>query len=752
MPANDPLPDSSIQTNSWDFTSLSNPPALAWIALLLSASLPAGAESLLLKRDEVLSRPEVAGADAPLFFSADHLETVETNVIEARGNVEIRHAGRNLFAEWLRYDMNLNQVEARDDIRLETALLFVEGDYMRLDLDDYSGMLTHPVYQLQGQPGRGSAEQIDFLDRDRYTLKDARYTTCPVDNDDWFIKVGELEIDRTREVATARNLSLNLLGKPILYAPWADFPLSDARKSGMLPPTFGTTESGGLEVLAPYYVNLAPNYDATLFPRIMSKRGFQLGGEFRYLTESMQGENRAQYLADDRVADRSRWSLALDNTYRLNSQTQMAIRYDRVSDDDYFRDLSNQISITSITNLNQEFWLLTKHANWQAVVGAQDFQTLQDSSALEPIVEPYARLPYARLGLNQYFANSLQFKLETEATRFAHSTLTEGTRVLAYPILRMPMANSYGFFTPQIGWHSTYYWLDDSQPDQRISRNLPILSLDSGIVLERPFSFSGRAYEQTLEPRVYYVYAPYRDQNDIPIFDTAQLDFSYAQMFTENQFIGGDRVNDANQLTIALTSRLIEADSGLERVELTLGQRYYFSNQLVTLPGVAPRDKAATDLLATISGQVNRQLRVDAGVQFDTDSGNTIRQNLGLSYRPAPGKTLNFGYRFIDQSTEQIDLSGQWPLSSRWYGVFRYNYSIEDSKLVEGLAGLEYNGGCWALRGVVQRLATKEDSSTDSFFLQLELSGMGRIGINPLDVLKQSVPGYRSSNELTENP
>jgi LPS-assembly protein len=731
---------------------LSNPPALAWIALLLSASLPAGAEGLLLKRDDVLSPPEVAAADAPLFFSADHLESVETNVIEASGNVEIRHAGRNLFAQWLRYDMNLNLVEARDDVRLEAALLFVEGDYMRLDLDDYSGTLTHPVYQLQGQPGRGSAEQIDFLDRDRYKLKDARYTTCPVDNDDWFLKVGELEIDRTREVATARNVSLSLLGKTILYAPWADFPLSDARKSGILPPTFGTTESGGLEVLVPYYFNLAPNYDATLYPRILSKRGFQLGGEFRYLTESLKGENRAQYLADDRVADRSRWSLALDNTYRLNPQTEMGFRYDRVSDDDYFRDLSNQISITSLTNLNQEFWLLTKHANWQAVVGAQDFQTLQDSTALEPIVEPYARLPYARLGVNQGFANGLQFKLETEATRFAHSTLTEGTRVLAYPTLRMPMANSFGFFTPQIGWHSTYYWLDDSQPDERISRNLPILSLDSGIVLERPFSFSGRDYEQTLEPRVYYVYAPYRDQSNIPIFDTAQLDFSYAQMFTENQFIGGDRVNDANQLTIALTSRLIEAESGLERVEVTLGQRYYFSDQLVTLPGVAPRDKAATDLLATISGQINRQLRVDAGVQFDTDSGNTIRENLGLSYRPAPGKAVNFGYRFIDQSSELIDLSAQWPLSHRWYGMFRYNYSIQDSKLVEGLAGLEYNGGCWLLRGVVQRLATQEDSSTDSFFLQLELGGMGRLGINPLDVLKQSVPGYLPTNEITNNP
>jgi LPS-assembly protein len=751
MPANDPLPDSPIQTNSCDFTSLSNPPALAWIALLLSASFAAGAEGLLLKRDEVLSPPEVAAADAPLFFSADRLESVETNVIEASGNVEVRHAGRNLFAQWLRYDMNLNQVEARDDVRLEAALLFVEGDYLRLDLDDYSGTLTHPVYQLRGEPGRGSAEKIDFLDRDRYKLKDARYTTCPIDNDDWFLEVGELEIDRTREVATARHAKLNVLGKPILYTPWANFPLSDARKSGVLPPTFGTTESGGLEVLVPYYFNLAPNYDATLFPRIMSKRGFQLGGEFRYLTESLQGENRAQYLADDRVADRSRWSLALDNTYRLNAQTQMGFRYDRVSDDDYFRDLSNQISITSITNLNQEFWIRSQHANWQVVAGAQDFQTLQDSTALQPIVEPYARLPYARLGLNQDFANGLQFKLETEATRFAHSTLTEGTRVLAYPVLRMPMTNSFGFFTPQIGWHSTYYWLDDTQPDQRISRNLPILSLDSGIVLERPFDFLRRPYAQTLEPRVYYVYAPYRDQTDIPIFDTAPLDFSYAQMFTENQFIGGDRVNDANQLTVALTSRTVESD-GLERLAVTLAQRYYFNDQLVTLPGVAPRDKATTDLLAVVSGQINRQFRVDAGLQLNTDSGDTVRQSVGMSYRPAPGKTLNLGYRFIDQRSELIDLSAQWPLSHRWYGMFRYNHSIQDSKLVEGLAGLEYNGGCWLLRGVVQRLATQEDSSTDSFFLQLELGGMGRLGINPLDVLKQSVPGYLPSNEITNNP
>jgi len=223
-------------------------------------------------------------------------------------------------------------------------------------------------------------------------------------------------------------------------------------------------------------------------------------------------------------------------------------------------------------------------------------------------------------------------------------------------------------------------------------------------------------------------------------------------MFTENQFIGGDRINDANQLTLALTSRFIEAESGLERLQVTVGQRYYFSDQLVTLPGVAPRSNNATDLLIAVGGQITRDWRIDTAWQFDTENSSTIRENIGASYRPGPGRTLNFGYRFIDQSTEQVDLSAQWPLGQRWYGMFRYNYSIRDDKLVEGLAGVEYNGGCWAVRAVFQRLATKENQSTDAIFFQLELNGMGRIGANPLDVLKQSVPGYRSSNEILQSP
>ncbi len=730
---------------------MSTLPGLAFVALFLSAGL-AGADGLLLKRDTELSDPAVAGEDAPLFLTADTIESTAPNVVEASGQVEARQGGQAFFADWLRYDLTQNAVEARGGVRLQQPALEVAGDALKLDLGNYSGEFEQPVYRFTTQPGRGGAERIDFIDENRFTLAGATYTTCPADNDDWYLKVRELDIDRSRNVGEARHASLHFLGVPILYSPWMDFSLNNERKTGVLAPTIGTTEQSGFDLLVPYYLNLAPNYDATLYPRLLSKRGVQLGGEFRYLLPQAHGVNRIEYLPDDREAERTRWSMALNNTFRLGATTQAGMLLSRVSDDDYFRDLSNQISVTSLSNLNREVWLTTQQGAWQAELRAQSFQTLQDSTALIPIIEPYARLPHARLGTLQSFDNGLEFKLESEATRFAHSTQTEGTRVLAYPSLRLPLTNSYGFLTPQIGWHSTYYALDDSVADDRISRNLPIVSLDSGVTFDRTIRLGGADYEQTLEPRAYYVYAPYRNQDTIPVFDTALLDFSYAQMFTENQFIGGDRVNDANQLTLAVTSRFSEDASGLERLQLTLGQRFYFSDQRVTLPGVLPRSTDATDLLAAVSGQITRSWRVDSAWQFDTASGTTIRQNLGASYRPAPGRTLNFSYRFIDQVSEQVDLSGQWPLANRWYGMFRYNYSFQDNKLVEGLAGLEYNGGCWAVRAVFQRLATKEEQSTDALFFQLELNGMGRLGANPLDVLKQSVPGYRPSNEILQTP
>lgn len=687
-----------------------------------------------------------------MFVMANQIESTAPNVIVATGNVEARQAGQNFFADWLLYDTTLNYVEAHGKVRLEQPTLRVSGDLLKFNLNDYSGELTQPVYALPLQNGRGHAEHIEFIDENNSTLTDATYTTCPVDNDDWFLKVGELDIDKTRQIGTAHDATLRFLGVPILYTPWIDFPLSNARKSGVLLPTFGTTERSGIDLMVPYYFNLASNYDATLYPRLLSKRGLLLGGEFRYLLNEVGGANRVDYLANDRVLGTSRWNTALNNTYRISPTTQIGMLYNRVSDDDYFRDFSNQSAVTSVSNLNQEIWISTQHSNWSADLRAQTFQTLQDSTATTPITPPYSRLPQARLSMADTFGPGIEFNLQAEATHFSHESLIEGTRVLAYPTLRMPLTNSFGYITPQIGWSSTYYALDNSVPVQKISRNLPIFSLDSSVAFDRQFNLGGTDYEQTLEPRAYYVYAPYRDQTNIPVFDTAQLDFGYAEMFTENQFIGGDRINDANQLTLAFTSRFTEAATGFERLQVTLGQRYYFSSQQVTLPGVAPRTSNSTDVLIAASGQITQDWRVAGGWQFDTQNGTVVRQNVGASYRPGQGRVLNASYSYISQRTEQIDLSAQWPLAQRWYGMFRYNYSYYDDKLVEGLAGLEYNGGCWLVRGAFQRLATKDTESTDSFFIQLELNGLGSIGSNPTAVLKQSVPGYMPSNKIFPTP
>jgi LPS-assembly protein len=733
---------------------LSTLPGFALVVLLLTAS-PAVAEGLVLKKDVELRGSAVAGQAGPLFLTADVIESTAPNVVEASGQVEARQAGGNFFADWLRYDVTLNLVEARGDVRLEQPALVVQGDYLKLKLNDYSGELIQPVYFLPAQRGRGHAERIDFIGENRFSLQEATYTTCPVDNDDWFLKVGDLDIDRARNVGTARHASLQFLGTPILYTPWMDFSLDNERKSGVLAPTVGITERSGIDITVPYYLNLAPNYDATLFPRLLTKRGLLLGVESRFMLDNSNGINTLEVLPNDRVDEDTRWMAALHDEYRLNANTRAGMTVIRVSDNDYFRDLSNRISITSLTNLNAEAWVVTQHENWDAELRVQSFQTLQDSTAPPPLITPpYERLPFARLGYKQSLPSGIEFKLETQATRFVapESGQPDGTRVMAYPTLQLPLVNSFGFLVPQVGWSSTYYALDESAPKQSITRNLPILSVDSGLVFDRPFRFSGADYLQTLEPRAYYVYAPYRDQNDIPVFDTAQMEFGYAQMFTENQFVGYDRINDANQLTLAFSSRFIDSSSGLERLMFTLGQRYYFTSQQVTLPGVAPRTSNTSDLLAAVSGQISRDWRYAANWQYDAQTHSTYRQNLGISYHPRDGHALNFGYRFIDQSTNQIDMSGQWPLSPRIYGMFRYNYSFDDNKLIEGLAGLEYNGGCWSLRGVIQRLATKEDQSTDAFFLQLELNGMGRLGANPLEVLKHSVPGYRTTNEFLQTP
>jgi LPS-assembly protein len=730
--------------------------SLSTLALIAGVFVRAEEAPLILQTAGELVGSEAAGDEGPLFLSADQVQSISTDVVEAKGKVEVRKAGQNFYADTLRYDRALNQIDASGNVRLEQSKMVVTGSALRLRLDTHTGFLTDPRYQiLPAQDvriaGRGGAKKLEFAGAERYAAQDATYTTCPVGNDDWFLKVADLEIDQTKQVGTARNVLLTFKDVPLLYTPWADFSLNDARKTGFLPPTIGFTGKSGLDLTIPYYFNLAPNYDATLYPRLLGTRGLQLGGEFRYLMPAYQGTAALEYLPNDQTDERSRWLAAINHDHRFNQRLKGEINFLRVSDDDYFRDLSNQVAVTSRSILPQEGSLTYEGDNWQAGLRVQQLKVLQDEDApIDPT--PYNRLPQLALTGTRNLAGSLQAALDSEYAYFRHPTLVDGSRLILYPSVKMPYRADAYFVTPKLGYHFTRYQLeDDSTLPEQSTRSLPIASLDAGFFMERDFSFRSKSYLQTLEPRAYYVYAPFRDQSDMPVFDTAPLDLSFAQIFTENQFTGGDRVNDANQLTLALTSRFIDESSGLERLKVAFGQRYYFSSQRVTLPGTTARDSQSTDLLALLSGQINGAWRLDSGWQFDTDSGKTIKSTISAGYRPGAGRAASMGYRFLDGSVEQLDAAFQWPLSVRLYGLARANYSLRDNRLIEGLAGLEYNGGCWVMRGVLQRIATAEKDVSNSFYLQLELNGMGRLGASPMNALRESIPGYTPTNEF-QNP
>jgi LPS-assembly protein len=446
--------------------------------------------------------------------------------------------------------------------------------------------------------------------------------------------------------------------------------------------------------------------------------------------------------------------------------------YEKVSDDSYFSNLSSQVNLTSQVNLARQANLRYNGGWWQASGLAQTFQTLQDPSAAL-VVEPYSRLPQVTLtasrdlnwgnkGVDQgAIAPGMRFDFSSDLVYFDHpgDSRVQGARVHANPSLSFPIQTPYSVVTPRLGWYLSHYALDDStlnKPDSLgntgfadTSRSLPMFSLDSSLVLERDLKLLSKNYTQTLEPRAYYVYIPYKDQSQIPVFDSSSRDLSLDQLFGENQFIGVDRINDANQLTLAVTSRVLDSDSGAERLQVTLGQRYYFTDQQVTLSGPAKAAKS-TELLAQASGQINARLRLNAGIQVDTGERELTKANLGGAWRYGPGRLVNADYRYTRDSLDQIDVSFQWPLAPKWFGLGRLNYSIRESSLVEGLIGFEYNPGCWSLRGVMQQLATTEATSTSAFFLQLELRGLTKLGPNPLDVLKRSITGYVQSSEIPE--
>ncbi|MGB4812088.1 MAG: LPS-assembly protein LptD [Methylophilaceae bacterium] len=613
-----------------------------------------------------------------------------------------------------------------------------------------------PTAELRKTTGRGDAKAVLFEGQDKKRLKGARYTTCAAGVDDWYIKSNDLELNDFTESGIAKNAYIEFKGVPILYTPWIGFSFSNQRKSGLLAPSFDTSTKTGFGVTIPYYWNISPNMDATLATRILSKRGVQLQGEFRYLEENFSGIDNLEYLPNDNQTASNRWYANLKHQQNLGHGWSAGFSYERVSDNQYFSDLSTRITTTSRVTLPQQFNVDYADDTWRFNGIAQKFQTL------DGISYPYERLPQLTLIGNRdygYFNANLYTQLVAfDVNKDAPANVT-GTRFTIYPSISLPMTNTYGYLTPKIGVHHTSYSLNNDPNNlSSADRTLPIFSLNGGLYFDRDFKIANRAYSQTLEPRMFYVYIPSTKQSNLPVFDSSLSDLNFSSLFSENQYTGNDRINDANQLSLALTTRFIESATGVQRLSASIGQRYYFTNQTVDLPGETLRQSNSSDIIAGLSTNLKTHWNLDAFWQYNTDNSNAVRTTISSRFNPEPGKTLNLSYSYrkdvsgaaINTGINQIDLSAQWPLGKGWYGVGRTNYSFYDKQNIETMLGLEYNAGCWIFRTVLQRVTTATADTNTAFMFQLELGGLASIGNNPLAVIKRSVPGYVSTGLIPD--
>ena len=746
---------------------------------------PPGAPSdapALLKSSPLLQEKilEASRSALPTFVTGDRLFGRPDQETVVEGNAMLRRGDMVIKADRLEYDRSTDLARARGQVLINRAGNVYEGSLLELKVDAFEGFFNETRYRFFKNKAHGEADQVDFIDDKRVVIHNATYTTCqrlpgPDWMPDWILRAATLRLDTQMDVGTAEGALLSFKGVPLLPVPYLSFPLSDQRKSGFLPPTQGLDSVNGFEVGVPFYWNIAPNRDATFTPTVMSKRGLNLGNQFRYLDVNYFGQLRLDVMPLDKLRDSRRWGLELahqgllDNglTRRLTDNgATLSLNLHRVSDDNYWRDFTGSSPALTQRLLSNATALSWNNGNFSSSVRTLKWQTLQDITA--PIVPPYDRLPQLMTRYVRQDVGGFDVSVDGDYTRFQ----ADRTRTLQpnaqRAFSRMQVSQSWlspaGFITPKLQLHATSYQFDAPLGNgaTTASRVLPTFSLDSGLVFERDASYLGRAFRQTLEPRAFYVNTPYRDQKLLPNYDSGANDFNFATLWSENAFVGNDRISDSHLLTLGLTTRLLDPATGAEVVRFGVAQRLRFKDQNVTLPGASPVADRLSDLLLGTSLNWDPKWSVDTTVQFNPKTGESVRSTLGTTYNPGNFRTVSAAYRYQRGLSEQLDLGWQWPLqdlpgvsrpaqgagpngcTGRWYSVGRMNYSLAERKLVGAVLGFEYDAGCWLGRVVLERLQTSTSSATQRVMFQLEFVGFTRLGVSPLKSLKDNIPGYQT--------
>lgn len=776
---------------------------------------------------------KTAKSDAPTFIGAKASRyQQEEQIASLAGDVVMRQGSMQVESDEAALHQAENRGELNGNVRLRDNGALIVGDHAEVQLDTGEAKVDNAEYVLHKSNVRGNALYARRAENAIIRLKDGTYTTCEPSSNAWTVKGNNITLNPATGFGTATNATLRVKDIPILYTPYIYFPIDDRRQSGFLPPTIGASSDTGFSLLTPYYFNLAPNYDATLYPTYMAKRGLLLEGEFRYLTKSSEGQFGAAYLNDDNDDRKlesdskdTRWMINWQNRSGLDERLTAHVDYTKVSDPYYFKDLkSGQEGVSTHNFLNQQGDLTYRGDSYWARLNVQQYQLTTITQ-----ITPYARLPQLTLnGTLPFNPGGLKLDYESELVRFDRDlrdgsfvdedgipqsrldnnvqglARANGDRLNLAPSISLPLTASYGFVTPKLKYVYTKYDLDldaegkrtllaDESYNSSQDRAVPIFSVDSGLYFDRNTNWFGKDYRQTLEPRLYYLYVPNKDQTDIPIFDTGETTFNYASLFRDNRFVGSDRIGDENKLSLGVTNRWIE-DNGLERQRVSFGQAVYFADRKVQLPGISYQDRkdAQSDVspyALEYEYRFNRDWRATSDFNWDPDSRSTRSGSAMVHYQPEdnPGKIINAGYRYrndqvrYDQTTgrwsvgggdatlpdgsvikdyykiQQHDFSVIWPVAPQWSAIGRWQYDYNRDRTLEAFGGFEYDNCCWKLR-LINRYWVDYDESTQEVaqnekgdrgvFLQIVLKGLGGVvGQKVESFLDKGIQGYRERED-----
>jgi LPS-assembly protein len=738
-------------------------PALAHAQLVGEAAQPQPIDAPwgMQLAPQLEERPLQPGQKPATFVLGDTTTGTTDQDMAAKGSAEVRRNTVVIKADALHYDQDTDMADAYGQVHVVNNGNSFIGPEAHMRVDSSEGFMTAPKYHFNLTGGSGSAERVDLLDNERSVFTKGTYTACAcADDPAWYIKGSEFDFDTGADEGVAHNGVLFFQGVPVFASPWLSFPLSGERRSGILPPTFSLSSSNGFELSVPYYFNIAPNRDLTLTPRLISKRGVQTQASFRYLSPTYSGSITGEFLPDDHLTKTNRYALYIQHNQNFGNGFGGYIYYNKVSDNTYPEDLSSSVNqFMNGTQLlyQQEAGLTYNNGPWSVLAREQHWQTLT------PSVAPYGREPQLNVKYAKYNVGGFDFGAEADYTNFRITTadMTEGQRVMFNPYISYSVVGPGYFVTPKVQWHFASYNLRNIGDDvpvgtpKNFTESIPTLSFDTGLIFDRSVRIFGEDYIQTLEPRLYYVYTPFRNQESAPLFDTADSDFGLAEIFTPNTFVGNDRIADANRLTAALTTRFINAATGDERARFVIAQQYYFQDQRVTLqPTQTSAQATHSDLIAGASFKLGAGFASETAFQYNADNNQLVKTSVGFGFSPATGKVINVAYRYTranttldNQPINQVLISGQWPLTHRVYGVGRFNYDLGGHRIVDGLVGLQYDADCWTLGAGIQRYAnglntSGQNQSSTRFLAQLTFKGLSSVDNGLMTAFRSSVAGY----------